>query len=67
MAKNKRLTQIRAGRLVTAVLYTQATASDEPQVRQAKQKVSSEARQRLNHKASWQKMEQLMAANLHHA
>lgn len=63
MAKNKRLTQIRAGRLVTAVLYTQATASDEPQVRQAKQKVSSEARQRLNHKASWQKMEQLMAAN----
>lgn len=63
MSRSKRLTQIRAGRLVTAVLYTQATSADEPQVRAAKQKISSEARQRLNHKASWQKLETVMAAN----
>lgn len=63
MAKTKRLTQIRAGRLVTAVLYTQATAADEPHVRAAKLKISSEARQRLNHRASWEKLEALAAAN----
>lgn len=61
--KNKRLTQIRAGRLVTAVLYTQATAADEPPVRAAKTKISSEARQRLNRRASWQKLEAVLAAN----
>lgn len=63
MPKTKRLTQVRAGRLVTAVLYTQATAGDEPPVRAAKQKASSAARQRLNHRASWQKLETAMAAN----
>ena len=63
MAKSKRLTQIRAGRLVSAVLYTQPMASDEPTVRAAKSKVSSAARQRLNRRASWQKLEGLMAAN----
>ena len=61
--KAKRLTQVRAGRLVTAVLYTQATAADEPQVRAAKTKISSEARQRLNLRASWQKLEAVLAAN----
>lgn len=61
--KTKRLTQIRAGRLVTAVLYTQATAADEPHVRAAKLKISSEARQRLNRRASWEKLEALAAAN----
>lgn len=63
MPKTKRLTQIRAGRLVTAVLYTQATAADEPAVRAAKQKASSAARQRLNQRASWQKLELAMAEN----
>ena len=63
MPKTKRLTQIRAGRLVTAVLYTQATAADEPHVRAAKLKISSEARQRLNRRASWEKLEALAAAN----
>lgn len=61
--KSKRLTQIKAGRLITAVLYTQATAADELRVRQAKQKVSTEARQRLNLRASWQKLEAVLAAN----
>ncbi|MBR2697473.1 MAG: hypothetical protein IKE76_02695 [Clostridia bacterium] len=63
MGKSKRLTQIRAGRLVTAVLYTQAMAGDEAPVRAAKAKVSSAARQKLNARASWQKCEALMAAN----
>ena len=63
MPKTKRLTQIRAGRLVSAVLYTQATAADGPPVRAAKAKISSQARQRLNQRASWQKLEQLVAAN----
>ena len=61
--KSKRLTQVRAGRLVTAVLYTQPMGADEPSVRAAKTKVSSAARQRLNRKASWQKLESLLAAN----
>lgn len=61
--KNKRLTQIKAGRLVTAVLYTQATAADEPPVRAAKTKISTAARQRLNRRASWQKLETVLAAN----
>lgn len=61
--KTKRLSQIKAGRLVTAVIYTQPAGSDGPHIRAAKQKASSEARQRLNLRASWQKLEALMAAN----
>ena len=61
--KSKRLTKVLAGRLVTAVLYTQPTSSDEPTARAAKTKISSAARQKLNHKASWQKLEALLAAN----
>ena len=49
--------------MVRAVLYTQATAADPPTARAAKCKVSSAARQRLNHRASWQKAEELLAAN----
>lgn len=61
--KTKRLTQVRAGRLVTAVLYTQPVSSDAPAARAAKSKISSAARQKLNHKASWQKLEALLATN----
>ena len=61
--KNKRLTQIRAGNMVSAVLYTQPMAWDEPRARAAKSKISSEARQRINHRASWQKLEGLIAEN----
>ena len=63
MPKTKRLTQVRAGRLVRAVLYTQPTAMDEPKARAAKAKISSAARQLLNHRASWQKCEAVMAEN----
>ena len=63
MSKSKRLTQIRAGRLVRAVIYTQPTAADEPVQRAAKARVSSLARQRLNKLQQWQKCEAVLAAN----
>jgi len=63
MAKSKRRTVIQAGRLVTAVVYTAALPSDKGQQRTAKLKASSEARQRINLKHSWQKLEQVLAAN----
>ena len=63
MAKNNRLTKITAGRLVRLVRYTQAVASDEPQQRAAKQKISSAARTRINARTSREKCEELMAAN----
>ena len=63
MAKTKRLTQIRAGRLVRVVCYKQAVNTDEPQVRAAKSKCSSEARQRINARTSRETCEEVMAAN----
>lgn len=62
MGKN-RIKTVRAGRLVYAVCYSQALGSDAPAARAAKNKVSSEARQRLNFRAAWQKLELLLAAN----
>ena len=61
--KTQRLTQIRAGRMVRAVLYTQPMAADEPTQRAAKSRVSSAARTKLNQRAMWQKCEAIMAAN----
>lgn len=63
MAKTKRLTQVRAGRIVRAVVYDQPMAGDEPRVRAAKTRHSSAAREKLNAKASWEKCEATMAAN----
>lgn len=62
MGRN-RIKTVRAGRLVYAVCYSQAIGSDTPAARAAKNKVSSEARQRLNFRAAWQKLELLLAAN----
>lgn len=62
MGKNRHKT-ITAGRLVYAVCYSQATAADEPAARQAKTRVSSRARQLINFRAAWQKLELLIAAN----
>ncbi len=63
MAKTKRRTIITAGRLVYGVCYTAALPRDEGQQRAAKLKASSAARQRINLKHSWQKLEVVMAAN----
>lgn len=54
---------IYAGRLVYGVVYTPPRAGDHEHVRQARQKCSSKARQALNMKASYQKLELLLASN----
>lgn len=54
---------VTAGRLVYAVCYTQSTAADGPQERRAKSRLSSAARQRMNFRAAWQKLELTLAAN----
>ena len=63
MAKTKRRTIITAGRLVCGVVYTAPLPRDEGQVRAAKLKASSAARQKINMKHSWQKLEMVLAAN----
>lgn len=60
---SKTLRQIRAGRLVCAVIYTTPTAGDPPRRRAQKQKASTAARERLNARASYQKLERTLAAN----
>lgn len=62
MGKN-RVKTVKAGRLVYAVCYSQAMASDEKPERQAKQKLSTLARLKLNFRAAWQKLELILAAN----
>ena len=63
MAKTKRKTIITAGRLVYGVCYTAPLPRDEGQQRAAKLKASTAARQKLNLKHSWQKLEVVIAAN----
>ena len=60
---SKIIRQVRAGRLVCAVAYTSATAGDSPKARAQKQKASSAARERLNARTSFQKLERTLAAN----
>lgn len=57
------MTTVTAGRLVYGVCYTAALPRDEGQVRAAKLNASSAARQKLNLKMSWQKLEVVIAAN----
>lgn len=59
----KTLKQVKAGRLVCAVVYTTPTASDGPRARQQKQHASCEARDKLNARTSFQKLERVLAAN----
>lgn len=59
----KRLKQIRCGRLVTAVVYTTPTAGDTPKQRAQKQKASTAARERLNARTSYAKLERCLADN----
>ena len=63
MLVSKTLKQVRAGRLVCAVVYTTPTAVDTPRVRAQKQRASSAARERLNARTSFQKLERTLAAN----
>lgn len=54
---------VRAGRLFFGVAYTQARAADPPQVRAAKSKVTTAARQKVNLRRAWQKLMLLLGAN----
>lgn len=54
---------IRAGRLFFGVAYTQARASDPPQVRAAKAKATTAARRLVNLRRAWQKLMLLLGAN----
>ena len=54
---------VKAGRLVYGVCYSQPMAHDTPKERAAKTKCSTAARQRLNFRAAWQKLELEIAAN----
>lgn len=59
----KRRKTVRAGRLVMETAYTAALPSDAEHIRQAKTKMSSAARRRLNLKAACRQFELLIAAN----
>ena len=59
----KRRKTVVAGRLVFETAYTAALPSDTEHVRQAKMKMSSAARRRLNLKAASRQLELLIAAN----
>ncbi len=48
---------------MTGVVYTAANPQDEPRARSAKLQMSSAARERLNLKMSWEKLELQLAAN----
>ena len=60
---SKTLKQVRAGRLVCAVVYTTAAAGDSPRARTQKQRASTAARDKLNARTSFQKLERTLAAN----
>ena len=59
----KTLKQVRCGRLVCAVVYTAPAVGDSPKARAQKQKASTAARERLNARTSFQKLERTLAAN----
>lgn len=60
---SKTLKQVRCGRLVCAVVYTGPAAGDSPKQRAQKQKASSAARERLNARTSYAKLERCLADN----
>lgn len=59
----KILKQVRCGRLVQAVVYTTPVAGDSPKTRAQKRKASTAARERLNARTSFQKLERCFADN----
>lgn len=60
---SKVIKQVRAGRLVCAVVYTSPTAGDTPKAREQKRRASTAAREKLNARTSFQKLERTLAAN----
>ena len=60
---SKTLKQTRAGRLVCAVVYTTPTAGEGARTRGQKLRASAAAREKLNARTSFQKLERVIAAN----
>lgn len=63
MRKTKKLRQVKAGRLCFDVLYPAPLPGDTPKARAAKMRATSAARQKINFRTSWQRLELEMAAN----
>lgn len=59
----KRIKRIEAGRLGIMVIYTTPEAGDSPKARRQKLQASSAARERLNARYSYAKLERMLAAN----
>jgi len=59
----KRKKTITAGRLVSGVIYTMHHPRDDAKARAAKSQMSSAARERMNLKKSWEKLEMVLAGN----
>lgn len=60
---SKTLKQVRCGRLVCTVVYTGPSPGDPPKQRAQKQKASTAARERLNARTSYEKLERCLADN----
>ena len=52
-----------AGCLVREGIYSRAAGREEPRIRAAKRRASTEAQQRINARYSWEKLELMLAAN----
>lgn len=61
---SKKLKQIHCGRLVLGVCYTTPGPGDSAKVRGQKKKASTAARERLNARTSYQKLERCLADNI---
>lgn len=59
----QRYKRMAAGQLVREVLWTPVFASDTPAQREAKTRVSSAARRRINKRRAWERLKLLLAAN----
>ena len=59
----KTIKQIRAGRLVCAVVYTTPVRGESNKIRAEKQHAANEAREKLNARTSFEKLERVLAAN----
>ncbi len=60
---SKVLRELRAGRLGYAVLYSQSSIADPPRARAEKSKATTEARQKINLRTSWQRLELTLHSN----
>lgn len=63
MPRTRKVKRVEAGQLVKITTYTQVFPQDQPEHRAAKAKATSAARQRINDKFSYEKLEERLYAN----